>query len=265
MLRKILQDFDIEQIANSGQCFRIHEVSPSVWLVKAFGSKLCITKIDKNEYLFDCTEKEYESVWFDYFDLGTDYSVYKKIIQQTQDAYLIKAINYGSGIRILKQDLWETIITFIISQQNNISRIKNIMERICLPFDGIFPSPTLLKDYTEVDFKILGLGYRARYIVDIVEAVLNGKFDLNYLAKLQTQDALQYLQKFSGIGLKIANCIALFSLHKIDAFPVDVWIKRIVETRYAKAFPVERYAAFVGIVQQYMFFYERSLKHNLSI
>lgn len=263
MLRKVLQDFDIEQIANSGQCFRIREVSPSVWLVKALGHRLCITKINQNEYLFDCTEKEYKSVWIDYFDLRADYSLYKKIIQQTQDTYLTKAINYGSGIRILKQDLWETIITFIISQQNNISRIKNIIERICLPFDGTFPSPTLLKDYTEVDFKTLGLGYRARYIVDIVKAVLNGTFDLNYLTTLQTQDALRYLKKFDGIGPKVASCISLFSLHKIDAFPVDIWVKRIIETRYAGAFPIEKYAGFAGIVQQYMFFYERSLKHNL--
>ena len=260
MVAKVLQDFDIEQIANSGQCFRIKRETSNIWSVKAFGKKLHITKLGNDEYIFDCTEEEYSNVWYNYFDLETDYSIYKTIIKHSEDPYLISAINYGCGIRILRQDLWETIISFIISQQNNIGRIKNIIERICLPFKGVFPSPTLLKDYTENDFKLLGVGYRAKYIVDIIRDVLDGTLNLNYIKMLSTKDALEYLQKFNGIGAKVASCIALFSLHKIDAFPQDVWIKRIIETRYAGKFPVGKYEPFAGIVQQYMFFYERFLK-----
>ena len=172
---------------------------------------------------------------------------------------MIKAIDFGYGIRILRQDLWETIVSFIISQRNNIARIRGIIDRLCRPFDDVFPSPTLLKDYSEDDFKMLGLGYRAKYIVSLVKAVLNGELDLDYLKTLSTQETMKYLQKFNGIGSKVANCIALFSLHKIDAFPIDVWIKRIIDTHYNGEFPIEKYAPFAGIVQQYMFFYARSL------
>ena len=259
MVSKTLYDFDIEQIANSGQCFRMSKISPAIWMVKAFGRVLHITTISASEYIFDCSEEEYKKLWYNYFDLGADYSTCKEVIRRSQDPYLIKAIDFGYGIRILRQDLWETIVSFIISQQNNITRIKGIIERLCLPFDGIFPSPTLLKDYSEDDFKVLGLGYRAKYIVSIIQAVLDGTFDLDYLKVLPTQDALKYLQKFNGIGAKVANCISLFSLHKIDAFPIDVWIKRIIDTHYNGEFPIEKYAPFAGIVQQYMFFYARSL------
>lgn len=262
MVTKVLRDFDIEQIANSGQCFRIVRTSSTTWNVKAFGRNLYVMKISANEYAFDCTEEEYTSVWYNYFDLGTDYSIYKSVIRHSKDPYLIDAIDYGYGIRILRQDLWETIVSFIISQRNNIFRIKGIIERLCSPFGDVFPSPTLLKDYTENDFKLIGLGYRSNYIVNIVKNVLNGALRLDYLKVLPTADALEYLQKFNGIGAKVANCIALFSLYKIDAFPQDVWIKRIIKTRYAGNFPVEKYAPFAGIVQQYMFFYERFVKDN---
>ena len=258
MVTKNLQDFDIEQIANSGQCFRITQITPGTWAVKALGHTLYIIK--GNEYIFDCTEEEFARIWYNYFDLETDYSIYKEIIRYSGDRYLIDAINFGHGIRILRQDLWETIVSFIISQQNNITRIKKIIERLCLPFDGIFPSPALLKDYSEDDFKAIGLGYRAKYIVSIVRAVLDGIFDLHYLKTLPTQEAIRYLQKFNGIGAKVANCIVLFSLHKIDAFPIDVWIKRIIDKHYSSKFPIEKYAPFAGIVQQYMFFYERCKK-----
>ena len=259
MVTKDLQDFDIEQIANSGQCFRITQIAPETWTIKALGRTLCITK--GNEYIFDCSEEEFTSIWHNYFDLSSDYSIYKRIIRSSGDKYLINAINYGYGIRILRQDLWETIVSFIISQQNNIVRIKSIIEQLCHPFDGVFPSPALLKDFCENDFKLLGLGYRAKYVYNMVKAVLNGEIDLNYLKTLSTQDVIKYLQKFNGIGAKVANCIALFSLHKIDAFPIDVWIKRIIDKYYNGKFPIKKYASFAGIVQQYMFFYERCKKY----
>ena len=260
MVTKTLYDFDIEQIANSGQCFRINQISPDNWTIKAFGQTLNIIKISKQQYMFDCTDEDYETIWYNYFDLGTDYSIYKEMIRRSGDRYLLNAINFGHGIRILRQDLWETIVSFIISQQNNITRINGIIERLCLPFDGIFPSPTLLKDYSEDDFKMLGLGYRAKYVADTVKAVLDGKLNLNLLNTLSTQDVIKYLQRFNGIGAKVANCIALFSLHKIDAFPIDVWIKRIINKYYHDNFPLEKYASFAGIVQQYMFFFERCKK-----
>ena len=263
MIKKEIKDFDIDQIAQSGQCFRIEKIEDDKWQILAREEVLKVQKISKNEYLFDCSEKEFQNIWFDYFDFRTDYSEIKGKIMETNDPYLISAIEYGWGIRILRQDLWETIVTFIISQRNNIPRITNTIKRLCNPFGGKFPTPSLLKDYSESDFKKLGLGYRAKFFVDIVIAALDGELDFKYLKSLPTNEALKYLQRFNGIGPKVANCIALFSLHKIEAFPIDVWIQRIIDRRYNGIFPIEKFKGFEGIVQQYMFFYERSLNIDL--
>ena len=260
MILANLKDFDIEQIAFSGQCFRIDKINTMQWQIIANNRRLIINRLKSNEYEFCCSDEEYETIWSDYFDLQTDYSEFKKKIYETRDPYLIAAANYGWGIRILRQDLWETIVTFLISQRNNIPKIKRIIRRLCEPFGYTFPSPALLSDYSEDKFKQIGLGYRAKYLVDIVQSIQKNELDLSYLKLQSTSESLKYLQQFNGIGPKIANCIILYSLHKIDAFPIDVWIQRIIDNRYNGQFTIGRFRGFAGIVQQYMFFYERALK-----
>lgn len=259
MIRKTISDFNIEHIAKSGQCFRIFNLERDVWKILAKGKTLIIQKVTDKNYIFDCTNEEFENVWTGYFDLQTDYSLFKNKIYSTNDKYLIDAIDFGWGIRILRQDFWETTISFIISQRNNIPRITKTIERLCEPFGGTFPSPDDLKNYSGQDFEKLGLGYRSRYLKNIVKSALDGQFSDIGLYDLHTNEVLRYLQKFDGIGSKVASCIALFSLHKIDAFPVDVWVNRIISERYSGSFPLDKFNGFEGIVQQYMFFYERSV------
>lgn len=257
MIKKVINDFSIEQIANSGQCFRLNQISEkNTWQVIALGKILKIRQAPRSEEVyFNCSEEEFESIWTEYFDLKRDYGVIKDLIISQKDPYLEAAVCYGYGLRMLKQDLWEMIISAITSQQNNISRIKQLIEKLCNPF---FPSAAELASHSEEFFKNLGFGYRAKYILKVARAVENGSLDLKILRQLSCSEAVKYLKIFPGIGEKVANCIALFGLHLVEAFPVDVWIKRIMDTRYRGRFDTSRFEGFAGIVQQYMFYYERN-------
>lgn len=259
MITKELKDFDIAQIATSGQCFRFSQIEPKTWKLQALQKTLNIEQVSRNVYKFSCSESEFQNVWHNYFDLQTDYGAIKEFVKQLHDSYLAAAVNYGYGIRILRQDLWEMIVSYIISQQNNIKRISNTINKICSSFSGTFPSPLQLSAFTEQDFIKLGLGYRAPYIIEITKSVLNGKLDLAKLQQMNTAEAISYLKQFKGIGDKVANCIALFGLYKIDAFPIDTWISRIIEKEYSGHFDIDRIQPYAGIIQQYMFFYQRSL------
>ena len=263
VVQKSIAHFDMEQIANSGQCFRIRSVASDVWEVPAFGRRLVVRRTSEGAWEFDCNECEFQEIWSNYFDLQTDYGAVKNAITSSGDEYLRNAVRYGWGIRILRQDPWEMTVSFIISQQNNIPRIRSTIARLCEPFGGAFPSPAELAGYTEANFVALGLGYRAKYVVDVVRAVLDGRLDFHKLTAMSTPDAIATLRQFNGIGVKVASCIALFGLHKIDAFPIDVWIKKIIDERYGGTFPLDHFAGYAGIVQQYMYFYQRALEKRM--
>lgn len=257
-----LDDFDIKQIALSGQCFRINDAGDGWWSVAAFHR--CLRVRQQKKYCeFGCSEEEFSEIWAPYFDLQTNYGEIKEKIRQTGDSYLTRAVDYGYGIRILRQDSWEMIVSYVISQRNNIPRIKKTIERLCAPFSGNFPTPSELKIFTKSDFQQFALGYRAEYVYDIVQVAENGQLDIDLLKSMPYADAVKYLKQFKGIGDKVANCIALFALHKTEAFPIDVWIQRIIDTQYGGQFDYEKFGAFAGIVQQYMFFYQRYGFKNL--
>lgn len=262
MIKIRSDDFDIAQIAHSGQCFRIFETETSVWEVAAFGKILRIKAPDgKNSakyHYFDCTQEDYDAVWRDYFDMDYNYGEIKDKIRNIGDQYLTNAVNFGHGIRILNQDLWEVIVSFIISQQNNIQRITKIIKNLCAPYeDRHFPSPEELARYSDDDFVELGLGYRAKYVRDVAIAVVEGALSLDHLKLMDYDEAITTLKQLNGVGDKVANCIALFGLRQLDAFPIDVWIKRILQEQYGGSFDISRFPGYAGIVQQYMFFYER--------
>lgn len=262
MLTLALRDFDIEQIADSGQCFRMYRVGDETWEIFALDRFLKIQKRE-GEHIFYCDQKEFDDFWSDYFDLQTDYSEIKRRILATKDEYMIKAVNFGSGLRILRQNLWEVMVSFIISQQNNIPRIKVCLKKLCEINGERFPTPTDFLNFREKDLDSVKLGYRKNYLLKISESISNGSFDLEKLKEMKYPESLKYLKTLHGVGDKVANCIALFGLHQIEAFPIDVWIKRILEVRYHNDFSLERWNLqdIGGIVQQYMFFYERSLKN----
>ncbi len=262
MLTLELKDFDIEQIASSGQCFRMYHIENSVWEVFALNRFLKVQKKGKY-HIFHCDQDIFNNFWFDYFDLHTDYGEIKKRIFASGDEYLISAVKYGAGLRLLRQDLWETIVSFIVSQQNNIPRIKSCIRRLCDANKGRFPTPYDFLNFSEENLESLKLGYRKNYLLKISESVHSGNFDLEKLKKMNYLKAIDYLKTLRGVGDKVANCISLFGLHQIEAFPIDVWIKRILSNRYYNDFSLEHWGLqdIGGIVQQYMFFYERSLKN----
>lgn len=246
---------DLEQIARSGQCFRMNKTEDGSYAIKAFGTELRILQ-DGSEFTFSCSEEEFESIWHNYFDLSTDYNKIKQSID-ADDSYLLAAAEYGSGVRILNQDLWEMIITFMISQNNNIPRIKKSIEVMCDTLaDGAFPSAEQIASGGIEKLSEMGLGYRDKYIIKMAQNTVNGEFDVEGLRHMDYKNAHRTLMSQYGIGKKVADCVCLFGLHHVDAFPVDVHIKKILEEHYPQGFPYERYKGYLGIMQQYMFYYD---------
>ena len=265
------ENMDLAQIADSGQCFR--------WTINEDGTcdivakdRFLRIKQDGCDFDIDCSEKEWDEIWASYFDMDTDYKGIGKIIEESGDEYLKDAYRYGQGIRILKQDLWETLISFMVSQNNNIKRIRGSIEAICekaaFPLkDGPasphnryrFPRPGEI-DGEFFNDRELGLGYRDVYLADMYRyAAGNPDFPAR-LEKMDNEEAFRELKSFKGIGDKVANCVCLFGLHHIDAFPIDTHIKQILKTHYPGGFDFDRYRGFAGIIQQYMFNYKLNYK-----
>jgi len=240
----------------------------------AYGRYLRLTQLDENTVMLGCSEEEYHQLWKSYFDLDYDYGRIISEIQSGDDEFLKKAVEYGKGIRILRQEAFEVLISFIISQNKNIPAIKNCIEAICACFgerrmspDGAvyytFPEPEVLASADKQLLRSLKTGYRDEYIIRASKAVVEGSLDLDRLCYCSYEEAVISLKQVYGIGDKVANCIALFGLHQIDGFPVDVWIKRVIDEIYGGSFPKEKYRGYAGIVQQYMFYYMRHLKGAL--
>jgi N-glycosylase/DNA lyase len=243
----------------------VKDIEDNSYNLVAFGKYLVIRQEDDNIY-FDCTEDEYEKVWKRYFDIDTDYSEIISSID-TNDNYLVSAAEYGNGIRILRQDLWEMVISFIISQQNNIKRIRKCINLICEKYGekkvsdkGVeyydFPTPESLAGATIEDLFDCNLGYRSRYIHETANAIYHNEIDLESLFDMDYATARKQLLKLCGIGVKVADCICLFALHKTEAFPIDTHINKVLAAHYSDGFPFEKYADYSGILQQYIFYYD---------
>ncbi len=259
------EDFDIEKIADSGQCFRMNRMPDGSWTAVA-GDKCCsIREYADKAAVIECPEED-DVFWKEYFDLDTDYSKYRSAAD-TSDAFLTAACEYGKGIRILKQDPWEMLISFIISQRKNIPAIQSCVEKMCMKWGtktvrGIFafPTPEQLSKATLDELSCCSLGYRAEYVYLAAKAVATGEKDLETFKMLSDEDLLCALLGFKGVGVKVANCVSLFGYHRIGAFPIDVWIDRVQKEYYEGRFPVEKYEGFAGVMQQYIFFYARKVK-----
>lgn len=253
-------NFSIGQICNSGQCFRMTPLEDGRYQVIAGGRKLCLEQCGET-VVFYCDGQDYETFWRHYFDLDTDYGEYICKIS-ARDDYLTSAAVYGSGVRILNQDLWEMIVSFIISQQNNIKRIRKCIETVCEKYgtdrDGFFdfPSPEQLAAATEEELRAAGLGYRSRYLVGTAQMIASGELKLEGLREMKYEKVRDELLKLPGVGVKVADCICLFGLHHLDAFPVDTHIKQVLDVHYPKGFPKRRYKGFCGVLQQYIFYYD---------
>ncbi|MCM1064551.1 MAG: 8-oxoguanine DNA glycosylase [Eubacterium sp.] len=265
MIRRKTENFSLEQICRSGQCFRMEERSDGRYRVVA-GKRCLELEQQGEEVLFYCEEAEFRDFWEDYFDLKGDYADYISRIDP-DDAYLKNAAEFGGGIRILKQDLWEMTVSFLISQQNNIARIRRCIENICERYgermaDGsgeayyAFPLPEALAGLEENALMECNLGYRSKYVVRAAKSAADGGFDLDLVRHLPYREAREELMRLFGAGGKVADCICLFALHQLEAFPVDTHIDRALQAHYSQGFPMERYDGFQGVLQQYIFYYE---------
>jgi len=256
-------DFSLVKTFECGQCFRWNRIGADhiKYAGSAFGKHAVLTETGGAVYI-EAHENDLP-FWSDYFDLNNDYSDARKRIAVSD--YMICAAQHGCGLRLLNQDPFETLISFIISQCNNIPRIKQIIEKLCSMYGTpvaenvkAFPEPETLAALTEPDLAPLRAGYRAKYIISASKAVYDGKIDLENLKTLPYPQAMKELTALEGVGVKVASCAALYGLGFRDAFPVDTWIKKALSKRFPPDFNPEIFAPYSGLAQQYIFYYERS-------
>ena len=263
MIRIQASNFDLKQIADSGQCFRMKMTGENKAFVIAGGRPLEICDAGDGCFELSCLDDEYHAFWRDYFDLDSDYEKYIKAADPA-DEFLTKAAAFGQGIRILRQEPFETLISFIISQRKNIPAIQSSVEKLCRLCgeridDDIyaFPVPRAVASLSEKELSECSLGYRVPYVREAARQIAFGEKDLEAMRELPDDRLFEELVSFLGVGKKVANCVMLFAYHRIGAFPEDVWIKRIEDKYYGGAFPVDRYKGFAGVLQQYIFYYTR--------
>lgn len=273
------KSFEPVHVFECGQCFRWNKEADGSY-TGVFGNNVINVKKEKSNIVFfgDC-EENIKTICTEYFDLNTDYEKIKDNLSSIDD-YLKNSIQYGQGIRILKQDLWETVISFIISANNNIPRIKTIIERISENYGNkikfgektyyTFPRPEMLANTTVQDFRKLGLGFRDVRVYETVQKTLKKEINLSRLEKEDNIELLkEQLLKIPGVGPKVADCIMLFSLKKYNVFPVDVWVKRVIAELYyenkeqtpkeIQKFAKKQYGDLAGLAQQYLFYWRRNL------
>lgn len=255
------KDFNLDETLDCGQAFRWEKTAgeDAVCTYNGFflDKPLKISEAEENCFvLHNTSEEEFLTVWKDYFDLDTDYGKIKQRL--SADETLRKACAFAGGIRLLKQDSWECICSFIISQNNNIPRIKGIISRLCEHY-GHFPSAAEMASETVESLEYLRSGFRAKYLIDAAVKTASGEIDLNEIKKMDIQQARQKLMTVKGIGPKVAECVLLFGMYRTEAFPVDVWIKRVMEKYYPDGLPSFT-EGIEGIAQQYLFHYIRNLK-----
>jgi len=276
---KGVADFDVGQTLECGQCFHFKKIDENEYGVVAFGKLLHIRQDDNSVIFYDTSEAEYEEVWKKYFDLDRNYAQIKASLLE-KDSKLKQAMDTMWGVRILKQDFFEILISFIISQNKQIPHIKQIVATISRKYGDYlgkigeeeffgFPSCEKMLDITLEDLKECKTGFRAPYIMDAVSKVGDKTIDEKILREVDIHVCLEKLQLIKGVGEKISNCVMLFGLEKREAFPIDVWIKRIMEFMYfdreaskdeIATFAKEQFGEYGGYAQQYLFYYGREKK-----
>ena len=271
---KDIPKLNIFKTFDCGQCFRFNPVNYFGHKYEfegvAFSKYVVFAQDNDNEiYIYNSTEEDYHNIWKKFLSLDVDYeSINEKIKDATNSEHMKEAVDYGDGIRILRQNDWECICSFIISQNNNIPRIKKIIESLCSKYGDehnfneakyySFPSYLVLSNLTEKDIFDLKTGFRAKYILDAAKKISSGEIDLE---KIHSSDDFDYclkeLSKIRGIGPKVASCALLFGFEKTEAFPIDVWMKRALLKYFPNGIDLNKLGKTAGIAQQYLFYYEK--------
>ena len=264
-----LNDFIPRHTFDCGQCFRWNQESDGSYMGVAGGRAVKISSDGANIELSGCSEEDYADFWDKYLDVRRDYGKIKKAVSVNDT--MRRAVEYGGGIRILRQEFFETLISFIISQRSSIPKIRSCVEKLCtlygkeISFGGktlhAFPSAETLARLSEEDFRAIGVGYRAPYILSAAQKVAGGEISGSELENCETGKARELLLKLYGVGDKVCDCVLLFSLGKYDLFPSDVWIKRVMAEQFsandAKHTGEETFGAYSGFAQQYLFYWRK--------
>ncbi|MBP3914821.1 DNA glycosylase [Clostridium sp.] len=289
-----VKDFNIKQILECGQCFRWERITDTNYIIVAYRRVIEVIQEGNTVIILNTNMKDFDEIWKDYFDLNVNYEEVKE--ELSKDELLKKSVEFGYGIRILNQDPFEMLISFIISARNSIPSIMKTIKKISerwgdkIEYKGniyyAFPTPEQLKESTLEEIKETGASFRSKYIIDTIskvnaaiEAKKSGtldeelkQFDLEYIKSLPVDECHKALQNFMGVGAKVADCIMLFSMSKHSAFPVDVWIKRAmihfylapdVSLNKIRVFGREKFGELAGLAQQYLFYYAR--ENNIKV
>ncbi len=277
---KNIDSFRLKDIFECGQCFRWNKNDDGSYIGVINNTVVKVQQYENRIEFTGSDNSEFEKVIKDYFDINTDYSNYKKDLIKV-DQYMAESVEFGNGIRILNQDLWETIISFIISANNNIPRIKKIIENLSRTYGNkivfeekeyySFPTMQSLSKASIQDLRKLGLGFRDKRIFNTTKMIMSGKIDLDGIKNMQDTDLMrEKLLELDGVGPKVADCILLFALHRFDVFPIDVWVRRVMNDLYIHCteedrvnkreilkLADEKYGKIKGLAQQYLFYWKR--------
>lgn len=268
---EIQDDFDLNKISLSGQCFRVKQLEGEIYRFVTENHVVYIKSLGKQRFSISCGIEEWREIWSAYFDIGRSYSsIFEK--EHNKHPFIQAAMICGRGLRILKQDPWEMLITFIISQRKNIPSIAKAVEMLALKYGSridteyetlySFPSPQEMACVSLDELKECGLGYRSQYIFDAIHQVLSGDINLDAISAFNDEQLLEKLQTIRGVGKKVANCVALFAYGRTACVPIDVWIARAIENDCGGESPFGLFQDNAGIIQQYVFYYE---KHHQSV
>jgi N-glycosylase/DNA lyase len=293
---KETKNFKLRHIFECGQIFRFEEIEENNFIVIAFGKLIEVKEYNDDVTIYNTTKEDFNNIWLKYFDLDRDYSIIKE--ELSKDTLLKQSIEFGYGVRVLNQDPFEMLLSFIISARNNIPSIKKTVNKISnkwgreIIYKGkvynAFPSINEIKDATLEEIQETGASFRSKYIVDTIKNIYSSieerkdsklseenpyqKYNLTYIKNLSDDECHNALQEFKGVGSKVADCIMLFSMGKTSAFPVDVWVKRAMIHFYGaedaslnkiRIFARNKFGKLAGFAQQYLFYYARENKINV--
>lgn len=278
---KDVHHFDPVHTFECGQCFRWNRMNNGSWSGVVRGLAVELDWDGRNMFFHDTSEKQFLEVWYPYFDLGRDYGAIKARLAEN-DPVMAEAIAFGQGMRLLKQDFHEMLISFLISQNNGIPRIRKIIESLSLNFGKpienpkgtyyAFPDLERLAGLSLEELKIVRAGYRDKFIIQSVSQIFNEEVDMNLIMGKDTKKSRDEMLKLFGVGEKVADCTLLFSGVRYDIFPVDRWVRRVMAELYLGyeadyhdiySFALERFGELSGFAQQYLFYYAREKKIGL--
>lgn len=275
IILKDYDSFDIEETLECGQCFRFEKLDEKEYKVIAHKKELHIKQENDCMIFYNTTKNDFENIWFNYFDLARDYKFLKEEISKN-DPVLKEAIDFAKGIRILNQEPWECLISFIISQNNRIPMIKKVIQNISREYGEKIENEFSFPDYSKLlpidvsELMLCKTGFRAKYILDAAHKVSTNQVDLNNIDSLTTAELSKMFMSINGVGPKVSDCVMLFSCKREEVFPTDVWVKRIMQHFYFEGketdiktiheYAYDKFGKYAGFAQQYLFHYARQLK-----